>query len=126
MEKRNSKLNLPAIAFACAALIAAVPSSALAEDRAPIEKVPYGDLNLATQAGIDTLDRRLDRAVERVCGQAIPRVLQHQKVIAQCKKETRQRVQAKRDFAIARAAGDRGLAWAGNGPPASGPVNSAK
>lgn len=115
MEKRNLKSNLPAIAFACAALIAAVPSSALAKDEIRTQTVPYGDLDLATHAGIDTLDRRLDRAVERVCSQPTPRSFQQRRVIEQCKKDTRQSIQAKRDFAIAQTTGNHGQAWAENG-----------
>jgi UrcA family protein len=32
-----------------------------------IERVGYGDLNLATRSGEQSLQRRVDRAVERVC-----------------------------------------------------------
>jgi UrcA family protein len=124
MEKRNLKSNLPAIAFACAALIAAVPSSALAQDEIRTQRVPYGDLDLASQPGIDTLDRRLDRAVEKVCSQPGPRNLQQQRMVAQCEKQTRQKIQAKRDLAIAQTAGNRGHAWAENGFRGSEPTRA--
>jgi UrcA family protein len=31
--------------------------------------VPYGDLNLASPAGMETLDHRIHEAVKRVCGE---------------------------------------------------------
>ena len=110
MEKRNHKSNLPAIAFAVAALIAAAPSSALARDVAT-EKVPYGDLDLSTPAGIETLDRRLERAVKHVCGRAVPRSLAQTAQIERCQEETWQSIQGEREFAIAQATGNtNGLA----------------
>ena len=111
MEKRTHKSNLPAIAFALAALTAALPLSAMARDESPTENVPYGDLNLATEAGVETLDRRLDRAVERVCGVAAPRSLGVNRIIEECKDEAWQRIQGARQVAIAQATGNtNGLA----------------
>lgn len=45
---------------------AAVSVSRLVE--ALIVRVPYGDLNITSAAGIETLTRRIDRAVKGVCG----------------------------------------------------------
>jgi UrcA family protein len=56
---------LQAVALA-AAVIASVP--AIAAEEVPSQvRVYYGDLDLSRQAGIQTLDRRLQRAVKEVC-----------------------------------------------------------
>jgi len=104
MEKRTHKTNLPAIAFALAALASTLPSSAIAAGERS-EKVPYGDLNLATEAGIAALDRRLDRAVERVCGDSQTRNPSAQRGIKRCHAETWQSIQDDRQFAIAKSTG---------------------
>jgi UrcA family protein len=104
MEKNTRKSNLPAIAFALAALASTVPSSAIAGGPTT-EKVPYGDLNLASEDGVKALDRRLDRAVERVCGEPQVRNLALQRRIEQCRADTWQSIQGERQFAIARATG---------------------
>ena len=110
MELNTRKSNLPAIAFALAALAATHSHSALANSEPPSDDVHYGDLNLTTEAGIKALDRRLDRAVERVCGRASMTDLPAQVAIAKCRKETNQSIQAEREFAIASANGRQGLA----------------
>jgi UrcA family protein len=69
--------------------------------------VPYGDLNLGTPAGIAALDRRLDRAVERVCGDSTVRDLAAHKRIEQCRTDTWQSIQDDRQFAIARSTGQQ-------------------
>ena len=51
------------LAAAAAAVIFSAP--ALAADR--IERVAYGDLNLATQDGQAKLQHRLDKAAHKVC-----------------------------------------------------------
>ncbi|PSJ38812.1 UrcA family protein [Allosphingosinicella deserti] len=48
-------------------LLAAIPAGATAQQPRPEARVPYGDLNLQTEAGVKTLDRRLARAVMAVC-----------------------------------------------------------
>lgn len=113
MEKSTRKLNLPAIAFALAALVATHPS-ALARSDPPSEKVPYGDLNLATAEGVKELDRRLDRAVERVCGHAMPRELVKQRAHDKCREDTLNSISDDRQFAIAKANGSN--AWAESTP----------
>ena len=54
------------------ALLAAAPGSALAAWDGDYETqsivVPAGDLDLSTSAGIATLYNRVDRAVDRICG----------------------------------------------------------
>jgi UrcA family protein len=48
-----------------AAVLASVPG--MAAEQAPQARVYYGDLDLSNQADIQTLDRRLSRAVKAVC-----------------------------------------------------------
>jgi len=112
MEKNTRKSNLAAVVFALAALTA-TPAVAQASHT---EEVPYGDLNLGTQAGIAALDRRLDRAVERVCGDALFRNLAAQRRIEQCRAQTWQSIQDDRQFAIAKATGQRDVQRAENTP----------
>jgi UrcA family protein len=57
------RIVLPALALACAAPALAQPVTL---------SVPYGDLDLTTDAGRQTLDARLDRATRTVCGGAAP------------------------------------------------------
>jgi len=106
----EANYNLRAITFALAALVSAVPATASTDD-GPRVAVSYGDLDLTSEAGIETLDRRLDRAVKRVCGSASITELQAQRQIKECRAITWNAVRSERDFAIARAA-DRQLARA--------------
>jgi UrcA family protein len=103
MEKNTRKSNLPAIAFALAALTA---TPAIAQGANSV-RVPYGDLNLASQSGIAALDRRLDRAVERVCGNAPIQDLSARRRIERCRTETWQSIQDDRQVAIARSTGQQ-------------------
>jgi len=111
MEKNTRKSNLPAIAFALAALTA---TPAIAQGANSV-KVPYGDLNLGSQTGIAALDRRLDRAVERVCGYAPIQDLSARRRIEQCRAETWQSIQDDRQVAIARATGQHDVQRAERG-----------
>lgn len=45
---------------------ATVPASRFVE--APIVRVPYGDLDITSAAGMQTLTHRIKRGVKRVCG----------------------------------------------------------
>ena len=103
MEKNTRKLNLPAIAFALAALTA---TPAIAQGANSV-KVPYGDLNLGSPAGIAALDRRLDRAVKSVCGDAAIHDLSAQRRIERCRTDTWQSIQDDRQVAIARSTGQQ-------------------
>jgi len=49
------------------ALIAGIPAAATAQQPREQARVAYRDLNLQTEAGVRTLDRRLARAVNAVC-----------------------------------------------------------
>jgi UrcA family protein len=111
MEKYTLKSNLPAIAFALAALTA-TPAIAQASHTV---RVPYGDLNLGTPAGVAALDRRLDRAVERVCGYTEIQNLSGNRQIERCRAETWQSIQDDRQGAIARATGQQDVQRAERG-----------
>lgn len=126
MEKRPLKSKLPAVAFACAALFAALPSSAIAQDAVRSQRVPYGDLDLTTEGGIKILDRRLDRAVERVCEQPGPNSIGKQRMEEKCQQLAHLKVQRKRDVAIARGAGERGQDLASNGSDRDGLIADAR
>jgi UrcA family protein len=64
MKMLFTPLGLLALALAPAAAPAAARSAA-----APSVHVSYADLNLASQAGVHALDRRLARAVRTVCAE---------------------------------------------------------
>ena len=54
--------NTPALAQQGVIIVQTAPPQYL-----NIQRVPYGDLNLLTRAGEQSLDRRVSRAVENVC-----------------------------------------------------------
>ena len=122
MEKNTRKSNLSAIAFALAAL-SVTPAAA---GGPPTEKVPYGDLNLGTDAGIEALDRRLDRAVERVCGDAAFTNLSAQRRIEQCREKTWQSIEDERRFAIAKSTGQQNVQRAERGSRGQAQVSLAE
>lgn len=77
---------LAAAAATCAAFssaFAAVPAGDDVEVRR--YAVRYADLDLATTAGRQTLDRRISAAVERVCGSAEMRDLAAMAAVRQCR-----------------------------------------
>lgn len=119
MDPKTMKSTLPALVFAAAALVTAIPSATFARENVATERVPYGDLNLANEAGIETLDRRLDRAVRRVCG-GDTRIKGMHDAIAECREKARASILPQRNYAIARATGRQdGQAWAENSPRGS-------
>jgi len=61
------RINTFGLAFAAAAL-AMAPSVAYAGSEQRTTGVVYSDLNLASDAGREELDRRIDRAAKQVCG----------------------------------------------------------
>ncbi len=60
------------IAFAGLLFSTLAPAAFAADSDAPSVKVRYGDLNLATEAGVQTLYRRIKGAARMVCDQSIP------------------------------------------------------
>jgi UrcA family protein len=114
MEPNTMKSTLPALIVAAAALVTAIPSATFARENVTTERVPYADLNLASRAGIETLDRRLERAVKRVCGGDARHMGLHDE-IAECREKARAGILPQREYAIARATGRQdGQAWAEN------------
>lgn len=47
-----------------------VPTGVAAQSEQPTARVSFADLNLATPAGLATLDRRIEHAINGLCGQA--------------------------------------------------------
>lgn len=87
------RLVLPAVALACAA-------PALALDEPVRVAVPYGDLDLTSDAGREALDARLERAVRKVCGDAPSRELRHVLARRVCLAEARTSYQAQVALAL--------------------------
>ena len=67
------------------------------------EAVRYGDLNLASPAGIDALDRRIASAAERVCSQNGVRDIDSVTAEHRCRFHARRDAQAQRNRAVALA-----------------------
>lgn len=105
METKTADPTLRRIAFALAALSATAPSWAVLASEPRGEAVYYGDLNLAGESGVKVLDRRLDRAVARVCGSFSIRNLTADRDVAECREQTWNAIRDERDFAIAKATG---------------------
>jgi UrcA family protein len=105
METKTVDPTLRRIAFALAALSATAPSWAVLASEPRGEVVYYGDLNLASDSGVEVLDRRLDRAVARVCGSFSIRNLTADRDVARCREETWDTIRDDRDVAIAKATG---------------------
>ncbi|MBT2135080.1 UrcA family protein [Croceibacterium sp. LX-88] len=103
MTKTHHKSALPAIAFALAALVQTVPSVASAREQGRSIPVSYGDLDLTSPQGIKTLDRRLDRAVRRVCGDRTYQNLSLQAGVSECEKGTWAHINGQRQVAINKA-----------------------
>ena len=93
-----------------------VPAPAIAtttaQDRLPDVAVSYGDLNLATDAGIVALDRRIAMAAQAACNDASGlRDIARLREIRQCWADKRRIAMPFRDAALARArAGDARVA----------------
>lgn len=101
--------NLAGIAFALAALNSA--GATMAQER-PMESrteiVSFLDLDLATDRGVERLDQRLHRAVNRVCGRSIMQSVRESREARDCRDAAWESVQPQRSFAIAQALGEDG------------------
>lgn len=86
-------------ALATVALFASVPASA---GDTIEEKVYYSDLDLTSEAGQDTLDRRIRGAVKRVCGPIEPSAVGYLAHSA-CKKAAFASARSQMRVAVARA-----------------------
>jgi UrcA family protein len=65
--------------------------------------VQIADLNLASKDGQRILDKRLNKAIVEVCGEASPADLAGQNKVRECRKEAHSRFGAERDQRIAEA-----------------------
>lgn len=74
-----------------AAVTAAAPASATDPTTRTV-KLRYADLDLATRSGRAVLDRRVDAALERVCGSQGPTVNNEERKIAKCRAEAVARI----------------------------------
>lgn len=75
------------LTFAAAAMVP--PSAASAGDHTMSVRVSHADLNLATAAGREKLERRVATAVKRVCPSHFSRDLLTQRIARKCASDTR-------------------------------------
>lgn len=85
--------------FLCAST--ATAQSPGANDRSAV--VAHADLNLASEAGLAELERRIGLAVRQVCGAASDADLKGRNEVRRCRSRTRALVSASRGKAIAAA-----------------------
>lgn len=90
--------------IACACLFSAtVSSSAFAFDEVEMRRVSYADLDLTTKAGAATLDRRVQRAIREVCGEASSRDVNLMLREKRCRTNALRTVRPQMDTAFAAA-----------------------
>jgi UrcA family protein len=97
MKMRSTLLAIAAVAAATLMTGIAV-SPAVAHDAAIA--VPYGDLNLASPAGRDRLDRRVLRAATLLCGEYQPLDLRLSALSRACRDEAVAGARRQRDAAL--------------------------
>ena len=93
-----SRILFSALALSLAAPVAAAPTTVT---------VPYSDLDLTKEAGRQTLEARVDRAVRKVCGGAAPvrslaQMQSYRACIAEARTATRDQVELALNAANAR------------------------
>ena len=88
---------------AAAAAIVGQPVSAEPAPASPSVAVAHRDLDLRTEAGTKTLDRRIWRAVVAVCGEAPGYDIAGKNDVRQCRRDTRAMASAQAEVAIAGA-----------------------
>ena len=92
------------ITSALAALALAATAQPAAAETVSIA-VPYGDLNLSTEAGMATLAGRIAAASRRICGEADVRSVHDGRDHQQCVRQTRASV----TFEVARLSGNNAV-----------------
>ena len=100
------KILILAAATAVAALFTGSPAFAQEPAAASQLIVSYADLDLSTDHGVRTLDRRLRSAAEAVCGPISSADPRGKNEVRHCRTQT---------LAEARAERDNAIAYAGNG-----------
>ena len=88
MLNRRIHANIAATLLSATLAFTAIPFAASAAD-APSATVQTGDLNLGTEAGRAVLKRRIDSAVENVCGFPSARGLTENQAYTACAKTAR-------------------------------------
>ena len=90
--------------FATAALAiaaaAALPIGAVSAKEGTSVSVSYADLNLATEAGQQVFDRRIEKAIEQLCGKLEGHPT-FDSSVRRCQMETRVAAMQSRDIAVA-------------------------
>jgi UrcA family protein len=95
-----NRILIPIAALACAA------TSAMAQTP-PSVRVSYAELDLGSDAGVATLDRRIAHAIDRVCPRAAPTDLAAQAAARRCRAELWADIRAQRATALAAARSNR-------------------
>lgn len=83
------------------------PAFAQSAPANPTAVVQHKDLDLRTEAGARTLDRRIWRAVVTVCGSASDYDLEGKNDVRECRRDTRVLASAQAEQVIASAARDQ-------------------
>ena len=99
---------LATLGLAASTLLAAAPASAQMEQRS--KAVKYSDLDLATQQGVDSLNRRVHYAVRSVCGLDQAKTLREYAEASDCAKVAMTDATPRVQLAVAHARTDRGYA----------------
>ncbi|MBD2841469.1 UrcA family protein [Erythrobacter rubeus] len=103
---------------ALALSLAAIPAAVFAAPEEHTIAVSYADLNLATDEGTAILDRRIDNAIEKICGGPAPRDVNAGMKVRRCMAKTKLTVSGQRDLAVKTyrtnqlAASDRSIRFA--------------
>ena len=90
-------ITTAALAIAAAA---ALPMSAANASEGRSVNVSYADLNLATEAGQQVFDRRIEKAIEQLCGKLEGHPT-FDSSVRRCQMETRVAAMQSRDIAVA-------------------------
>lgn len=97
MSVRSAYLAAVAGAAAIAQIGAAAPAAAQTSEAIVVS---YADLNLASRAGRDVLDRRIAGAASQLCGAYQPVELRWAAAVEACQAETIALTQPQRDAAV--------------------------
>ena len=96
--------TLNKFAVAAAAAVFAVSPALAQNDQAPSASVEFGDLDLNSESGRDTLDRRVNQAIRSLCN-TYDRTVTAQRRATQCRLAARASAQPQVRFAILEAKG---------------------
>jgi UrcA family protein len=81
-----------------AALLA--PTAVAAQSEQPTARVSYADLNLGTPAGLSTLDRRIQHAIDGMCGHAVSGNLDAAAPVWKCRSAAEASAASQRQLAL--------------------------